>query len=418
VGKRWLIFAGLACLIAATPVLYWPVGPRWRSAPGAAEQIIGFRNDDRFLYTAIWPDNTEERGIRWHLRRWDPVTGNVLGEVKLALPEKISTASLSADGSLLWLSLEEGNIFLKPKMLFFDARTGKMRGETRVALRLDSQPTFSPDGRYFWAGEEDGVSVISTADAKTLMNVHPPRSTARPFDAIFAPDSSALAILWRKHYKGSTFDCVQIVDVPDGKERCRFSVPPELEGRAAFIKWVGNRLYLAGNLRNPPRGKTWHRRYVFDLTGNSIDKGTSGPLLSTDYDNERRNGPFWRDGPDWVAYFDRVLIEGNTLWDKWRGRLMSHLGIKEDRQCATVSFFDQDTGRVRRVMLFPSELDHDIARDGKSVACLTTNQCVEVWDTDPPSRWPWAAIVGIASAGLVLFVGRWHSRRRQTVFAE
>jgi hypothetical protein len=357
-------------------------------------------------------------GASSHLRRWDAVTGKVLEEVNLALPEGFSVhqACLSPDGSVLLVGTGEGphdTVGFVPSILMCDAHRGKVRDEPVIGSLPDFEPAkaFSPDGRYFWASEGDKVYVISTANAQTIINVHPPRPDDLVYDAIFAPDSSALAILWCKHYKGSTFDCVQIVDVPDGKERCRFSVPPELEGRAAFIKWVGNRLYLAGNLRDPPRGKTWHRRYVFDLTGNSIDKGTSGPLLSTDYDSERRNWPFWMDGPDWVAYLDRVSIEGNSLWDKWRGRLMWRLGIREDRRRVTVSFFDQDTGTVRRVMQFPSELEHVIARDGKSVACLVEGGFVEVWDTDPPSRWPWAAIVGIASAGLVLFVGRWHSRR-------
>jgi hypothetical protein len=44
----------------------------------------------------------------------------------------------------------------------------------------------------------------------------------------------------------------------------------------------------------------------------------------------------------------------------------------------------------------------EISPDGRRVACINPDHGLEVWDTEPLTRWPVAVAAGIVVAGLVL----------------
>jgi hypothetical protein len=411
VPKRWLILAGLASLVAATSVLYWPVGPRWRSGPDVAQQIIGFGNEDRFLYTAdaLHPEDVPPSNAR--MTRWDAGTGKVLEEVRLAVPDGSNPDHifLSPDGSVL----VTGSTVLPPadqRKLLCDAHTGKLRAEiiANRSLKVGLSMEFSPDNRYLGTDEGNNLCVIATATAKSVLRVPPPRSGDNLLGCLFSQDSMALAVQW---WSDSAFDCIQILDLANGKERCRFTIPPDLHSPALHM-WVANRIYVVGEVQDRAKGPACYARYVFDLSSNHPGRGTLETHLNANFDIDPLHS-LWLDGPDWVANYEWFELHGNGKWDQWREWLFWRLGIEQPSWGANLRFFERSTGKVCNIIQFPSELKGApiITRDGKSVACLAEGGSVEVWDTDSPLRWPWAAIVGIASAGLVLLVGRWHSRR-------
>jgi WD40 repeat protein len=335
--------------------------------------------------------------------------------VKLSLPDDLGpTNMLSPDGSVLLVGTYEGRIFI------CDVHTGKLRQDTVAGGLGDYMPlsSFSPDGQYFWSCEGNSLHVIETASTKTVLDIPGPQAHDFPRSAIFAPDGSALAVLWL--VDGMTLDCVQIVDLLNGKERCRFSLPPDLEA-PCFSKWVGNRLYVAGELPVPSTDEARHVWYVFDVSGTSMGQATAEPPLSAPSRNHERNLSGWLDGLDWVAHVALVRLEPTGMWDEWRGWLLHRLrGINDPSFYFQVTLFDRETGRERRslrlyktVVVMPW-----ITNDGKRLACILQNGTIEVWDTDPPLRWPWAVLAGIGSAGLVLLLGRWASRRQEAVLAE
>jgi hypothetical protein len=291
-----------------------------------------------------------------------------------------------------------------------DAFTGKLDDDPAFGCMpfSDRSMMFSPDSWYFWAEDGNDFYLILVTSPKTVLTLRPPQPGNRPCSAFFAPDSSALALLWRTDSATRNVDCLQIIELPNGKERSRLSL--QLDA-AEICRWVGNRLWLAGDV-DAPVGASCHRRYVFDWKGNSIDKAIAGPLLTAVQDYQR-HWTKWLDGPDWVAHYD-VSTNGNGKWDEWREWLFRRLGINKVHRRDSLTFLDVSTGKENKSIDFSSNLIQDpiIASNGKRIACLTEGGIIEVWDTDPPTRLPWAAVAGIASAGLVLLIGRWRSRRQ------
>jgi hypothetical protein len=343
------------------------------------------------------------------LRRWDAATGDLLEEVKLSIPDKMELLRilLSPDASVLLISAYEDESSRDAKTFSCDAHNGSLREEAVTKL----PGTFSPDGRYF-AANQHNVSVIATASTKTLFRLPPPRSGDNLDDCLFSPDTSSLAILWhRDPFENGVFDknirdCVQVVALPGGHERCRFALSPDLNW-TGFNKWVGNCIYVAGNLREPPERTTGHRRYAFDLGGNSTTNAAAGPLLSAALTNPELSD--WMDGPDWTAFFEIGVTGYFRIW-----------GLSKSLLRAKLHFFDPATGKLCTLFEFPSQLSYfpSVASNGRRVAGLLEDLSIEVWDIDPPNRWPWAAVAGIVSAGLVLLVGRWRSRGQQPVLPE
>jgi hypothetical protein len=349
---------------------------------------------------------------QWRLRRWDAQTGSLLDEVKLSLADDIDLAgtSLSPDGSVLLISASQDQSSQREPMIrISDARTGALRINTVTGWLQDRSMPFSPNGQYFWGNDRNNVVAIATATGKRTLLVPPPRNADNLGGAIFSPDSSALAAIWTNIYSG-VFDCVQIFDLVTGKERRRLTLQ-ELRGQD-INAWVGNCLYLVGEAWDPEKDRPYLQRSVVDLRADPPGKAIPELRVSAPSDYGTGQGG-WIDGLDWVARYD--IIVGNRKWGPWSAWLIHWLGTSQPSLNVQLKVINRRTGRESRLfdIGLGSRAGYSISRNGKSVACMADGGIIEVWDIDAPLRWRWALGAGMASAGLVLLVGRWRSRQQQ-----
>src|SRR5262249_13034242 len=119
----------------------------------------------------------------------------------------------------------------------------------------------------------------------------------------FPPDGETVAVHWtpRDPKDGAARDSVQIIELPSGRERYRFELPPRKWG---VRKWDGRRLEaLAIDPDGPPDGYL-RRCYVFDLSQNPVGEGVEEPGLNEPSD--RGMPVYWAEDAGRAAYFSWV----------------------------------------------------------------------------------------------------------------
>jgi hypothetical protein len=413
VRRRWLLLAVLVGLLSALAVWSWPAAPLWRRAIAEDGVVLGFGPDDRALYTAEGISGTAGNP---RLCCWDVATGSLLGSVELSFPEHIGGLSVR-------LSPDAGTVVLADAMggshswvcYLYDAATGRRRAGALTEVQHINPEPFSRNGAWFWvphgsaAKPWDGIDVIESATGRRVVQLRD-RGDAKPLDACFAPDGSAIAVHWRHSAKGAARDQVGIVKLPGGVEYRRFDLPSRMWQRVD--KWVGERLYAEVDVPDGPTGHYFRRSYSFDLSAPSIGEGTEEPLLFG-HVNGTAGQTYWEDGPGWLAHLSLESRQPKT-WEQWLERLAAKAGFKyRARRGLHVSarFLDPDTGELRYEVPTSFVYNVVIANDGRRIAAVQPEGIVEVWDTKPNPRWPWASVAGIATACLILLLGRWRSLR-------
>jgi hypothetical protein len=292
-------------------------------------------------------------------------------------------------------------------LFLFDGETG----QPRASLGEMSYPgsgTFSPDGRWLWVRlgrKPRGLDCLEIFAAATGKRVVAERDNVEeiPVNCCFSPDGNAAAVEW---LRGST-TTIRIVELPSGREIRRFDLPRRIGQRAT--EWVGDGLYATVEVPNGPKGYLW-QTYSFDLTAEFIGEGRPEPLLGGRRD-ALKGQTYWCRGPGWVAH----LSSGRELWEEWIQWLGAKMGFKlssrSEKDCV-LRFLNADTGRLRYELPIPVKFPCAISSDGKRLAWVESYGVVEVWDVDPPGRWPWVLVSGIVGAGLTLVLGRWRPRTK------
>jgi hypothetical protein len=418
--ERWLMIAAVVGLVGAAVVWQWPVSPVWQRTGAIDGEVLRFGPDDRTLYTA---EGLTGRGTGSgavprtpRLCKWDAATGELLNTVSISCTAVIprGVTLLSPDARVLLICQPESATNNGSwTWLLFDAETGQQRGAPLGDVRYPCTANFSCDGRWLWLrhGSKskglDGVDIVATENAKRVVKVRGNEGEI-PVNCCFSPHGSVAAI----EYLGGSTAKIRIVELPSGREIRQFDLATRKGTRVAeWTEWVGDRLYATVEGPNGPKGYLWEC-YSFDLSAESIGEGTLEPLLGGRRDALKIQ-VYWDRGPGWVAQ----LSSGQEPWEKWIHWLGAKLGFKLNsrrEQDYVLRFLNADTGRLRYEFPIPVDFPRAISRDGKRFARVGIFGVVEVWDVDPPARWPWVLMAGIVGAGLTLVFGRWRSRTKAT----
>ena len=300
----------------------------------------------------------------------------------------------------------------------FDTATGQPRGISVGDVAHINSGAFSTDGRWFWvyhssrANPWDGIDIVDTETGKRAVELRE-RNGEKPLDCCFSPDNKAVAVHWRKQgtTRGAARDSVRIVELPFGRELRNFDLPTRPWQRVD--QWIGDRLYAEVDVPNGPMGYYLHRSYSFDLLGKSVGEGRPEPLLSGQV--IRREGQtYWDNGPGWLASLSLGQREPER-WKTWVEWVATKIGMKfraERGLVNSVRFLDPATGRLRYELAEAPKIPCVISHNGKLVAGIQPDGVVQVWEADPPPRWPWTAAAGMLGAGSVLMLGRWRHLKK------
>jgi hypothetical protein len=426
--RRWYILAALAGVVAAGVVWAWPVGPRWRSGPEAG-RLEGFSPDGRTLVTSRVPPGNGLTYPNPEVSRWDAATGVLLGraDMSCAVPFTLKAVSPSADGRLALvgegptLDLTSQN-FASGEWYLHDAVTGERLAGPIAGVAMASYGAFSRDGRWFTGTRGDprggfkglGGNDIFSAETGGLVVALPDRDGLRAWPS-FAPDGETAAVHWgpKDPKDAGARHSVQIIELPSGRERRRFDLPPRNWVRVR--NWDGRRLQVVASDPDVPSYGFPRRCYVFDLSQDPAGEGVEEPGLSEDANGEIPI--YWAEDTGRAAYFRMVppVPTGTpSPLEDLLTRLLGPAHTPSRPMQVSVRFVDTATGATRYQL--PRPIGHPVivSPDGRLLACAGDEQSVEVWDTDPPTRWPGALAAGATAAGGVLALGWWRRRRPAT----
>lgn len=417
------VFVGV---LVAAAVWSWPAGPLWQVQKGAG-RISGFSPDGRVLVTSY-----SSYGDPLHITRWDATTGKVLSRAEMACDRKRDDFDMrivwpSADGTLAlvgqgvgpkghpeMLQFATGDVFLH------DGTTGKrILGPIEGANHIAGE-TFSKDGRWIAAYQGDPQSgvwnnerlaIYSTENGKRIVDL-PPEIGRNRF-CCFAPDGTSAAVqsFPQKERADNQSIVVRIIELPSGRQLRHVELPPKSE--AGVQLWDGRYLTtILGTVQRDSR-KNKFRRIVYDLDQDPLGDGVVDPLCR-DFVDESGNQVRWAmiSGPEWAAFFTNIWPgESRQGIAGWLDGLAVRFGWARDmtnEYRADVWMVDRTTGKTRYALPRPVPLSLRFSEDGKLVAC--GHDFIEVWDTDPPWRWPKVLAWGMMAAGTLLFFRKWRNR--------
>jgi hypothetical protein len=385
-----------------------------------------FPPDGRVVVTTRMPPPVDFLFPDPEVSRWDAGTGVLLSRVKLGCvdPNSVKVAHASADGRLVLVGegvrkLDQPHVanFTTGLWYLHDGITGeRLLGPIRdVALAWD----FSPDGRWFTgrrgdpAGGFAGLREVAIYSAATgeMVLAFPDREGKKADGCWFAPDGETAAVWWKPVEAGNAGHEVDIVEIPSGRRR-RFGLPPR--PWLWFRSWEGRALHTIvngpeGTPKDPQRCSC-----VLDLSGDAIGECVEDPLLR-DCKDASGTTVHWFAGADWVAYFSFVRPEPPVGVGAWWNTAATWLGLRTrpgNHLHAKVWFVDRPSGAVRYELPRPVCLTLRFSPDGRRLACGTADNGVEVWDTDPPPRWPRPLAAGALVTAAVFGIGWWWRRRK------
>jgi hypothetical protein len=424
--RRWYILAAAAGGLAAAITWAWPAGPSWTSGREAG-RLEGFSPDGRVLVTWSVPDIKDGRFPEPVVSRWDAATGRLLGRVEMpcADPLRVKAVRPSSDGTAALVGEgfppEPGRLdFGTGRWYLHDAVSGRRRTGPIAGLALVPPAAFSPDGRWFWGlrGEPDkgfqglaGIGIFS-ADTGELVLAPPTRNDQTAGSCLFAPDGDTVAV-WRVEKdkpRETARHTIQVVELPAGRERRRVDLPTRSWIRAD--KWDGRYFEAVADAPGDSSGEV-RRRHAFDFTKDPVGKGVEDPLLVETPSSDVSGPVYWLAGPGWAARFTIVRPDSPGPVGTWWSRVATRLGTGREPHRGpgvTARFVDRATGATRYEL--PRVVGHPcvVSPDGRRLACAGDGESVEVWDTDPSLRWPWALVLGVAAAGCVLGIGSLRGR--------
>jgi hypothetical protein len=121
-------------------------------------------------------------------------------------------------------------------------------------------------------------------------------------------------------------------------------------------------------------------------------------------------------GDNWAAFFS--ILPPNrrpkSKFEEWRDWLAACLGsdmAPSKRMQLSARFVDRLSGAFRYELPRPVSHGVFISDDGRRMVCPRGDDAIEVWDVNPPSRWPKALAAGVVITACILGFGRWRRRR-------
>jgi hypothetical protein len=317
--------------------------------------------------------------------------------------------------------------FLTGTWYLHDGVTGRRLTGPISGVALVPPRPFSADDRWFvgYLGDPraklppmTGAGIFSAATGDLVLDLSN-RDGLGFWRCFFAPDGRTAAVaLGRVMHDGDdTWMQLQIrvIELPSVRELRRFDLPPRRWLR--INGWDGRCLEAVVSTPDGPSGGELRTSCVFDLSQDPVGEGIEDPLLREHLDRSPSGEiSYWQDGPGWLAYFRILPVRPPSPVEVCRDWVAAKAGMGRPPASGVrvaARFVDRVTGKTRYE--FPRPLRHPcfVTPDGRRLAGTTDDGGVEVWDTDPPPRWPAALAAGAALAGGVLSFGWWRGRRLQ-----
>ena len=416
---KWLFWAIFAGCIAAAVALFWPVRPLWMWLDSVPASVKQYSPDGQSLYTVHHPGKGESP----YLCRLDAATGTVVqktvleGLVSTAIGKNGYSIRLSQDARTLFVGTPSPGAMAIDTWHLYDAQTGKRRSEAILNVGHFNPESDALSGRWFWtyhgdrnAGKAfDGLDVYSMETGQCILPLRPQQGV-RPWNIQLHPTQDQALVFWSNGHDQSY---LQLIRLPSGEEIKRFNLPILQPGQRweGIHRWEADMIWVeytwtdAGSLMQ-------RRARQFDLRQDILGSGTEEPLLAG---SSHADGgqTWWENGDDWVAYF-RDYIPGQGLSGiPWlttaRDWIEKKLNLPKPRfsSMAWVRIVKRPLGEEQYTLPFPVGTHAVISRDGRRLACGTTEGGVAVFDLDPLPRWPFVILAGGTTGGLILLLGRW-----------
>ncbi len=232
---------------------------------------------------------------------------------------------------------------------------------------------------------------------------------------IFASNSASVALIGRQAGPNNAGPLpIRIIELPSAKELRRFDLPGLPERQWLHIRrWDGRYLLAVQIVQLESEGRKEWQQITFDTSTDPLGEGTIDPMLRL-HEESANDSTFWSEAPDRAA-FGKIIRGGQkSRLDEVREWLTAKLGIDLTPQHqirANVRIVDRATGETRYQLPRPLAITICLSRDGRRLAATHDHDSIEVWNVDPPPRWPFALSAGALSFGGILAFGRWRRRR-------
>lgn len=409
-------------LLVALVVWYWPTGAVWRVE--TTEKALGFSLDGGTVLTL----SASQDGLTAaSLLHRDVASGQLTNSVKLHLdPITIGTEKrLSPDRKTLLVGIAAPSAW--PHNYFVDTTSGKPRAGPMTEMGHINPDSFSKDSRWMWVYHKPSqpgnrfheVDIVSAVTGETVIALRP-ESERTPWSCRFSDDGDRVAVLWRPSSEANDVTSVngftrqvRLMDLASGREVRRFDLPV---GKWQTIRnWDDRAMVIECKVDDGDMG-CFLRCHEFDLASSSNPPlGREIPLLSGYVDHviegRRSYGQTWFErGPGWLIYVTADSISV-TNWQAAQSRVDSVLGTAflqtRGDQKFRVRRVDPVSGwTISQISNIPFGWQPRFSDDGRWLA-IEARGGIELWDTFPPLRWPWAIGAGAATAFALVLLRRW-----------
>jgi len=411
IACRWPILFGL---LVAIVIWFWPIKAVWRIE--TTDRLLGFGGGGRSVLTISASEDGSEPA---HLQQRDVTTRQITASVEIRLDavKRNSDMRVSADRKALLIGNRGPDDSEDPQTDYFivDAITGNRRAGPLNDVEHINPISFSKDGRWLWvyhkadnpdAGLQE-IDLLSATTGELVLGLRPDEDR-NPWSCCFSDDGNRVAVLWRAKEDATDIACqIRLMDVPSGRESRRIELPA---GDWNLIhRWDDHSMILVLNIPDGNLGY-FRRCREFDLSSPTLSEGIDKPLLSGYASNPDKDGDgffddkpygqtWWADGPGWLAYVASETIP-ITNWERTLSCVDSWIGTrlyrtkKSHRQLSVRRVNPVSGWTISRIPNISHGWQPDFSDDGRWIA-IETNGGLELWDTLPPPRWPWALGAGV-----------------------
>jgi hypothetical protein len=431
---RWWLLATLSGAAMATAIWLWPVKPIWRSGPGVG-YLQGMSPDGRVLVTTV-DTRLDRRPADPLVCRWDAETGQLISKVsmKCSDPANYIYNYVWPSGDGLHALVGEGTPSLAPSSGRFgyynggicylhDGITGRrLFGPIPDVIQAPDHP-FSQDGQWFIGQRGDpnvglrslgGCDIYATKTGERIIAL-PDRDGLKATTCLFAPDSATVAVCWSPNDKKDSGRPlrIEILELPSGKLLRQFDLP--MRQWVQMEKWDGQRLTAMDIVAGEPPDGRIRQGWVFDTSNDPVGNGVADPMLQGVSGPKGRHS-HWVEGHECVAIYSRVPLREPSQLDSWREWVAANTGLdvaSDRRDGVSIKILSRSDGEARYTLPRLVGFGISIPPDGRRLACYsnTLNDGIDVWDIDPPPRWPWALAAGLSASAVFLAIGRWRRKR-------
>lgn len=404
-------------LLAFFIILYWPTEALWEKEMRCSS-ILGFSADEQ---TVIFLDNFTDRGA---YQKDTPIsfvasdtrTGVERRRMQFAIESDFVVANVSCSANyelvLFYGSRirSSDNSVIKPDVrhpdrecvcFLYDLKTGQRIGGPWDCDR-DQDVLLSPDGKWIFVSGLQVGRVISSSTGETVLKLD-----YLGVHGVFAKDSQSLAMFVIREGKWH----VVAVDIPSGKEKYEVVLPdlskepPDQSGKPPrwrlLMDWDGHSLRAGTIFMKKSRYE--HSFYQFEVNKSGMKYlGKQPEYRITSTDDESYSG--FQHG-DCIIYY----LPGLATWPEWITTCMGWIDksfktswVESQKNKHAMAFHDIATNQQRCVVRMNQFISEQRSRTGKYFTFTRNVQwplcSIQVWDTDPPSRWLMAGGSGLMVA--------------------